>query len=275
MKKFTADFETATWEDDRTWVWAWAISEIGNEENIVIDNNINSFIEYCKLQKNSYFYFHNLKFDGEFIIYWLLKHGFKHVEKKEDIEDNTFTTLISNTGNFYSIVVYFTKRNKKVHKVTFIDSFKIIPFSVDGTAKAFKLPISKLKIDYNVPREIGHILTDEERNYIKNDVLIMSKALKVIFDEGLTKMTRAGNALADYKEIIGKSKFEHCFPTLEKELDANLRKSYKGGFTYLNPIYREKDVENIVNLDVNSLYPYVMYSKSLPFDLPKYFERKI
>ena len=130
-------------------------------------------------------------------------------------------------GQFYSITVYFKKRNKTVHKVTFIDSLKIIPFSVDETAKTFKLPISKLKIDYNKPREIGHILDDEEKEYIKNDVLIMAKALKTIFDEGLTRMTRASNALADYKEIIGKSRFEHLFPTLTKEIDAELRKSYK------------------------------------------------
>lgn len=274
MKKFTADFETVTWLENETYVWAWAVSEIGNEENIKIDNNIDSFMEFCKKEKNSYFYFHNLKFDGEFIIYWLLKNNFKHVEKKEEIEDMTFTTLISNMGQFYNIVVYFKKGNKKVHKVTFIDSLKIIPFSVDDTAKAFKLPISKLKIDYNKPREMGHILTYEEISYIKNDVLIMSKALKTIFDEGLTRMTRASNALFDYKEIIGKGRFEHCFPVLDKELDEELRKSYKGGFTYLNPIYKEKDVENIVNLDVNSLYPYVMYSKPMPFDFPKHYEGK-
>ena len=70
MKSFTADFETATWLEDETWVWAWATCEIGNEKNLIIDNNIDSFIEYCKLQKNSVFYFHNLKFDGEFIINW-------------------------------------------------------------------------------------------------------------------------------------------------------------------------------------------------------------
>lgn len=274
MKKFTADFETATWLENETYVWAWAISEIGNEDNLLIDNNIESFIEFCKSQKNSTFYFHNLKFDGEFIIYYLLTHNFKHVEKKEDIADNTFTTLISNMGQFYNIVVYFKKGNKKVHKVTFIDSLKIIPFSVDETAKAFNLPISKLKIDYNKPREIGHILTEEEKNYIKNDVQIMSKALKITFDEGLDKMTRASSALKDYKNIVGNSRFEHCFPILTKELDAELRKSYKGGFTYLNPIYKEKDVKNIVNLDVNSLYPFVMYDRTLPFDLPKYFKGK-
>lgn len=274
MKKFTADFETATWVENETWVWAWAVSEIGENENIIIDNNINSFMDFCRTQRNAIFYFHNLKFDGEFIIYWLLKNGFKHVEKKEDIKDLTFTTLISNMGQFYNIVVYFKKGNKTVHKVTFIDSLKIIPFSVEDTAKAFKLTISKLDLDYNKPREIGHILTNEEKAYIKNDVLIMSKALYVLFNEGLTKMTRASNALTDYKEIVGKGRFEHCFPTLDKELDSNIRKSYKGGFTYLNPIYKEKDVKNIVNLDVNSLYPSVMYGKALPFDLPKYFTGK-
>lgn len=272
MKKFTADFETCTWLENETYVWAWAVCEIGNESNIVIDNNIKSFIDYCYSQKNSTFYFHNLKFDGEFIIYYLLKNGFKHVVKKEDIKDNTFTTLISDMGQFYQITVYFTKGNKKVHKVTFIDSLKIIPFSVDEIAKTFDLPISKLKIDYNEPREIGHILTEEENEYIKNDVLIVAKALKTLFDENLTYMTEGSNALHDFKSMITKSKYNHLFPTLDYKLDEDLRKSYKGGFTYLNPIYKEKDVENVTILDVNSLYPSVMHEKSLPFGEPIFFD---
>lgn len=272
MKKFTADFETCTWLENETYVWAWAVCEIGNESNIVIDNNIKSFIDYCYSQKNSTFYFHHLKFDGEFIIYYLLKNGFKHVVKKEDIKDNTFTTLISDMGQFYQITVYFTKGNKKVHKVTFIDSLKIIPFSVDEIAKTFDLPISKLKIDYNEPREIGHILTEEENEYIKNDVLIVAKALKTLFDENLTYMTEGSNALHDFKSMITKSKYNHLFPTLDYKLDEDLRKSYKGGFTYLNPIYEEKDVENVTILDVNSLYPSVMYEKSLPFGEPIFFD---
>ena len=85
MKKFTDYIEKATWNENETWVWAWASCEIGNEENLQIGNNIDSFIEYCKKEKNSIFYFHNLKFDGEFIIYWCLTYGFKHVEKKVDI----------------------------------------------------------------------------------------------------------------------------------------------------------------------------------------------
>lgn len=76
MKKFTADFETAIWLPEETFVWAWAVCEIGNEENIIIENNIESFISFCEKQENSIFYFHNLKFDGEFIISYLLNQRF-------------------------------------------------------------------------------------------------------------------------------------------------------------------------------------------------------
>lgn len=154
MKKFTADFETCVWLPDETYVWAWAVCDIDKNENIVIDNNIDSFIEFCKQEKNAEFYFHNLKFDGEFIIYWALTHGFKHVKKKEDIEANTFTTLISDMGQFYSITLYYSKGNKKVHKTVFYDSLKIIPFSVEETAKAFNLEITKLEMDYKKPRKL-------------------------------------------------------------------------------------------------------------------------
>lgn len=227
MKKFTADFETVTWLENETYVWAWAVCEIGNEENIVIGNEIDTFIDYCKNQKNSVFYFHNLKFDGEFLIYWAETHGFRHVQKKEEIEDMTYTTLISDMGQFYQIVFYFEKGNKTVKKVTFIDSLKIIPFSVEQIAKSFNLPISKLELDYDKPREKGHILTEKEIAYIKNDVAIVAKALKVLFDEGLEKMTEGANALADFKSMIKKSKFSRYFPNLDFNVDKDLRKAYK------------------------------------------------
>ena len=184
-------------------------------------------------------YFHNLKFDGEFIIYWALTHGFKHVQNKEDIKDNTFTTLISDMGQFYSITLYFSKGNKKVHKITFYDSLKIIPFSVEQIAKSFNLEISKLKIDYKKERPKGHILTNEEREYIKNDVLIVAKALKVLFDEDLQKMTQGSNALNDFKQILTKSKFLHYFPPLDYNIDKDLRKSYKR-WVYLFKSYLQR-----------------------------------
>lgn len=229
-KRIMADFETVTWLEDETYVWAWGCCEIGNESNLKIGNNIDSFIEYCKQNKNSVVYFHNLKFDGEFILCWLLTHNFKQAKTKEEIADNTFTTLISDFGVFYQITIYFKKNKKHTHKVTFLDSLKLINFSVEEIAKYFALPIQKLELDYNKARRKNHVLTEAEKNYIKNDILIPAKALKTLFDENLTKMTRASNALADYKEIISYKKFSHFFPTLDKNLDEELRPSYRRGF---------------------------------------------
>lgn len=206
MKRFMTDFETATWLEDETYVWAWASCEIGNEENLKIGNTIETFIDYCLENKNSIFYFHNLKFDGEFIIYWALKHGFEHVQDKKDADNMTFTTLINEMGQFYEITLYFEKGNKRVKKLTFIDSLKIIPFSVSEIAKAFNLEESKLEIDYKRPRRKGHILTEEEKAYIKNDVVIVAKALNVLFSEKLDRMTEGSNALHDFKEMVRKIK---------------------------------------------------------------------
>ena len=274
MKKYSADFETAVWLSEESFVWAWAVCEIGNEENIIIENNISSFMKFLEENSGSTFYFHNLKFDGEFIISYLLENGFTFVKDRKEAKDKTFTTLISNFGVFYQITIYFKKSGKHTKKVTIIDSLKIIPFSVKTIAKSFGLEESKLEIDYLKERSKNHTLTKEEKEYIKNDVIIVSKALNVIFSEGLTKMTQGSNALMDFINIITKNKFEHYFPELPADIDDDIRKAYRGGFTYLNPIYKEKEVKNGVVLDVNSLYPSVMYGEKLPFGEPIFYEGK-
>jgi hypothetical protein len=270
MKKYSADFETATWLDNETYVWAWAVCEIGNEENIVIDNSIETFMKFLEKSNNATFYFHNLKFDGEFIIYWLFKNGFSHIINKNQRKDKTFTTLISDLGMFYQINIYFKASKNYTKKVTIIDSLKMLPFSVDMIAKSFGLPISKLELDYDEVREKGHLITLHERDYITNDVVIVAKALDILFHENLTKMTIGSNALHDFKDIITLNRFNHLFTKLNYKLDEELRKAYKGGFTYLNPKWKEKDTGKGITLDVNSLYPSCML-KMLPFGDPHYY----
>ena len=273
---YTADFETATWLEDSSYVWAWAISEIGNEDNIKIGNTIDSFIEYIKKQKNSNYYFHNLAFDGTFILDYLFRNGYEYIENKDEKRNKTFTTLISDMGMFYTIEIYFEVKSngKKVKKATFIDSLKIIPFSVSVIAKSFGLPISKLELDYNKPRELEHVLEPEEIEYIKNDVKIVAMALKVLFDEGLTHITSASNALHDFKKGYKGDKFSKLFPTIPYEIDKDIRQAYKGGFTYLNDIYKEVDVGEGEVLDVNSLYPSVMRYELLPTGYPLPYDGK-
>lgn len=269
MKRFTADFETATWINDKTWVWAWSLCDIENPENVECGNNIETFFERIKKEANPYIYFHNLKFDGEFILYYLMTHDFEYVESQEK-RNKTFSTLISDMGLFYSIEVYF-EVGKKTKKVTFIDSLKIINQTVESMPRTFKIPENKLEIDYNLPREVGHILTSDEEAYVKNDVVIVAKALKYLFDMGLTKMTAGSNALAEYKEIMRLNRFRSLYKPLNYEIDKDIRRAYRGGFTYLNPFYKNKSVGCGEVLDVNSLYPSVMYKEILPFGEPFFY----
>lgn len=267
----TADFETTTQEEDCR-VWAWAVCEVGNPDFFQHGNNIDSFFRFMKNCENATFYFHNLKFDGEFLFVWLFENGFKHVLNRKDEATKTFTTLISDSGQFYSIKIIFEKKGKKTVYAQIYDSLKILPFSVAEIAKGFNLPISKLEIDYTAKREIGHKLTQTEIDYIRNDVDIVARALKVLFDQDLKKMTQGSNALHDYKETVGKKNFERWFP--EPDYDYDVRQSYKGGFTYLNPIYKDVNLGEGIVLDVNSLYPWVMHDCKLPYGDPVFFKGK-
>lgn len=230
--------------------------------------DIDSFINYCSLiNESSSFYFHNLKFDGEFIIHYLLTHGFVHVNEKK-LGMNQFSTIISDLNVFYCIKVKF----KEEVIISFFDSLKLLNFSVEEVAKAFNLSIKKLEIDYKAKREKGHKITDEEKEYLKHDVMIMSLALEKMFEMKITRMTIASNAMNFFKDTISKKRFEEWFkPPL---YDKDLRQAYKGGFTYLNEIYRGKEVKEGIVLDVNSLYPSVMYYSPMPYGEGIYFDGK-
>jgi len=235
---------------------------------LTFGEDIDSFINYCSLiNESSSFYFHNLKFDGEFIIHYLLTHGFVHVNEKK-LGVNQFSTIISDLNVFYCIKVKF----KEEVIISFFDSLKLLNFSVEEVAKAFNLSIKKLEIDYKAKREKGHKITDEEKEYLKHDVMIMSLALEKMFEMKITRMTIASNAMNFFKDTISKKRFEEWFkPPL---YDKDLRQAYKGGFTYLNEIYRGKEVKEGIVLDVNSLYPSVMYYSPMPYGEGIYFDGK-
>ena len=271
MIGYTADFETTTEEKDCR-VWAWAVCNIDDPSDFQYGNDFSQFIDFCSHPKKNYtLYFHNLKFDGAFIISWLLTHGFEHIKDKKERRDNTFTTLITDMGQFYMIEIYFHVKNHHTNKVKILDSLKIFPnFSVEKVAEGFALPLSKLEIDYKEKREIGHKLTKQEVDYIRNDVEIMARALNIMFEQGLNKMTIAGDAFNSYKNFV--PAFRKRFPILSKPVDEDIRLSYRGGFTYLNPIYKDKKLGKGITIDKNSMYPSKMIQKPMPYGKGEHFD---
>ena len=272
---WTADFETTT-DDKDCRVWAFSMCNISDYNIFHYGNTIEEFFELieCYDKENLKIWFHNLKFDGYFIISYLMTHGYAWIEKPKMRADRTFTTLITDQGQYYSITVFFKVKGHHTRKVTFYDSMKIFPnFSVSRVAEGFNLPIRKLEIDYKKYRPIGYELDEQEINYIRNDVEIMARALKIMFEQGHTKMTIASDAMADFKHrIIG---FRKKFPLLPLEVDKDIRKAYRGGFTYINDVWKGKTAGKGITLDVNSLYPSCMHSPySLPYGEPVFFEDK-
>lgn len=267
---YVADFETVNELNDCR-VWAWGITKIGNVDFFEYDNNIESFFDWLE-HECPIVYFHNAKFDTEFLFYELFHRGFTYVEDERKQTDKTFSILMSDKNQLYTVSICFKKTKRGKKKAVLYDSLKILPMSVREMAKAFDLPMRKGEIEYNEKREKDHKLTPKEIEYLRLDCTIVALSLKHMFDEGNTQMTIGGNALHEYKKIMGEKKMNYYFP--EPQNDDYVRRSYRGGYVYVNPDKKEKEIGEGRVYDVNSLYPWVMYYKELPWGEPIYYTGK-
>lgn len=245
-------------------MWAWASVNVGNESDYARGTNIESFISFCA-EHQSVTYFHNLGFDGSFIIDWLLRHGYTWV--KRNPKKHEFTSLIDATGKFFSITVSYEGRMTEYR-----DSYKKLPMRVAQVARAFHQEESKGSIDYEAPRPTGYSPTEEEWDYIRRDVMIVARALRETLAEGMTALTIGSDSLREYKSTLGGEKsFRKLFPVLSPDTDNEIRAAYRGGFTYASTRTAGAVVGEGSVYDVNSLYPYVMHERPLPYGHPEGF----
>lgn len=284
------DFETITDECmkehnlESTYTWAVGqtrIIDMGKEtkERFVVGGfkdykNIDEWMHEARKEK-SQVYFHNLAFDGKFIVDWLLKNGFVNVGTvMKDSPANTFGTVIDKMNNWYMIEIVFTKgKNGKRMKIT--DSLKKIPLSVESIGKTYCNSDLLLKgeIDYHLFRGRNHVMTAEERDYLERDCNIVATALCSHLNMGMDRMTISSDAMKKYKESLhedpkkAQQKFNTFFPQVSQEVEKMAREAYRGGYTYLNPYYIGKRLKGRT-YDVNSLYPSVMINCYLPWGQP-------
>lgn len=270
---YTADFETNNSLTECR-VWSWGLCSVENPDIYLDGTAIKSFIETCKqlsYQEPTTIWFHNLKFDGSFILSYLFNAGYSWTEERFKQPPNTVTTLISDEGVWYSMNVRFVSQDNS-GMVTFNDSLKILPFKVAQVAKSFGLPESKGSIDYDAIRPIGYTPTPEEREYQRTDCHIMAVAINRMLSEGMDRITAGSNALHWYKANTPQKQFEKWFPELD--CDEFIRKSYRGGWVYAAKQYRGKVQGEGIVLDVNSLYPSRMQYELLPYGMPTYYTGK-
>lgn len=265
--RYAADFETTTAAPAE--VWAWACKLIGGKK-IAHGTDLESFLVHCMHLKAPTVYFHNAKYDCSFIFYYLLSNGYRVIDNREEREPGTFRALISGSGELYSLELYLEHKGN-LKKVTFWDSLKIFKMSIAELAECFQLKMKKHHIDYS-RHNIKCEVSPEEWEYIDIDVNILAAALSKALDAGFEKMTIGSCALNDYKKTISAKRFDYLFPTLSIDADAEIRKSFKGAFVFLNPDCKNKDINQGLVLDTNGLYSYILATKPLPYGVPLKFE---
>ena len=121
-RTFSADFETTVEENTRqqtaTEVWSAASVELWTEDVMVFHSIGELYEYYVSLDENIVVYFHNLKFDGNFWLSYLLydlkyKQAFDpspdqkggKFKKNWEMPDRSFKYVISDIGQWYTMTI--------------------------------------------------------------------------------------------------------------------------------------------------------------------------
>ena len=283
FRYLVGDFETTVYEgQDDTEVWASAIVEMYTEDVKIFHSIAETYDYLVSLNCNVCVYYHNLKFDGAFWLSYLLcdlnyEQAIVHNSDNEydvrfvydsEMKNKSFKYSISDMGQWYSVTIKI-----KDHIIELRDSLKLLPFSVKRIGDSFKTKHKKLDMEYTGFRYAGCTITDEEKSYIANDVLVVKEALEIMFNEGHKKLTIGTCCLDEYKSSVGWEFYKEMFPDMYSYyIDSDIygydnageyiRKSYKGGWCYLVKGKEGKIKTNGTTADVNSLYPSMMSSES-------------
>lgn len=263
-----ADFETDNDGCSEAWVCQWALvrmrdrsrndSDYTEKHGYTLDEFIGN-IESLFLHPSTQYivYFHNLKYDAQFM------RSFLH-----DLETRfPDALLIIRKGR--PIIMRFGN-------VEFRDSANKMPAGTTVLQMGDMLGLPKLES----PRDgfapgWSADLTDEDFQYVIRDALIVGMMMQRMHRQGHTHATASGDAWASMKAIYnehhntnGFGKWNRTFPKITLAMDQWLRPAYFGGVNISQHVGMISDCE-ITHEDVNSMYPSVMMYDPLPVGLPK------
>ena len=220
----------------------------------------NSIIENTILKKkgtvSSLVYFHNLSgYDGIFLLKSLSKYPHKPII-------NQYRKIIK------------IKINLKGHIIYVLDSFLMIPYSLEKGARLFNSKNFKLAYNHNLINVKTELVSFSQwvelRKYLIQDIEVLAE-LMVNVDQFITNLFNQ----ADYSfTIYGSTSLpglvnklfwkRYCpkiaYSNLTLATSDLIRNSYIGGSVELYKPYGQ----NIAELDVNSLYPYIMSVNDFP-----------
>ena len=139
-------------------------------------------------------------------------------------------------------------------------------------------------LDYSLIRHHNTEITDDELNYMENDVTIILNYINEQMEQygNITKipLTNTGRVREYVKHKCyyneGKSKYKSSKSkqqnyrfimdnlTLKTDEYLKLKRTFMGGFTHSNPIHTDKVLKDVNSIDFTSSYPSVMIAEQFP-----------
>ena len=273
---WSADFETTTDANlkvdgyVRVWLWSLVRCDLKIKMN---GTDMFRFLENVKMAECKRVFFFNIRFDGSFIVDWLLRQGYQY--------GRHFETIIDGMNIWYAIRIFWSEDHTKY--TDFFDGAKKFPgMSLQDVAEMYDIPGKTLEGEHKqdvfaMYRPEDYEPTKEEIEYCIHDSEIQAYAIASEMKNRHIGMTLSSDAFKDVRGKICRlvdpknaypTAWRKLLPALRWEDDSWCRLAYKGGWVYVNPEYYGVELEDVTVLDVNSLYPYVMYYAVLPVGHP-------
>ncbi len=241
-------------------------------------------------------YSHNgSHFDMEFMGDWLYKNFTPYNDKENFISKeniNQFSYIITPNRIMEITLVIKDKMFK------FRDTKMMFPLSVSqmegmliGEDKHNKTPIDYSKEHYEtsllqipeneiiymkkdvdividfidkMEKDLNEVLDyNEQFNMYESAMTASSETMKRFINHSSEKVRHRDNIKPDH----AKNKVKKIFK-IDNALWDNISSYYNGGMTYVNPDKKEMIHNNVVQYDVNSMYPGVMVNERLPYGAP-------
>lgn len=286
--KFVCDFETVTVKTK--------YYQQHNDTKVLLANSLNWASEehhtfatieewwefHLDINKKQTLFFHNLSFDGGFILPFLAKR-YKLNEHKHDYGDPHSYEVFRNGGKIYYIRFYGVRRNRR-YTIDMKCSYRLLnaPVEVLGEALGINKHLENEDSSFYDLEPQEDIKNYPERfiEYIKNDCLIVLLSLKN-FESTLkdlefggyidlsSKLTIASLSFTLMKYSLNQIYRSYHWLYITPELYMFYRQWYKGGLSqtntkYIDSIVNKKELKNALFIDVSSAYPYHM-TKYLPY----------
>jgi hypothetical protein len=207
---------------------------------------------------------HNLgNFDGYFLYRALLIH----------FTPSYVSCLIDNNNVFISITLKVSDK----FSITFKDSLRVFPVSLEELCKVFLVPgkISKYNPLFNSLELFNdNNLLNDFISYAKQDSKALFDALLIAqnyyIDNYKIDITTIFSTSTLSFKIFRTHYLQEPLPILNKNIDSFIRKGYFGGGTDYYTAY----ATNLKYYDVNSLYPLAM-CKPMPYKLINHFKNML